>query len=147
MTPARIAAAIAVLAAVGFCRTAYYHFVAEPRHERPLPGPPIDDQFRALLPLLPRSGEVGYVTDEPILTTPGFEYQGAKQRFLQMQYALAPLVLRYDDDRAALVVANVADPARLGEVLRAHGLAAVAQAGPTTVVAKAVANAVARPTP
>lgn len=136
MTPARIAAVIAALAAVGFCRTAYFHFSSEPRRERPIPGPPIDDQFRALLPLLPREGEVGYVTDEPILTAPGFEYQGAKQRFLQMQYALAPLVLRYDDDRAPVVVANVADAAHLGEVLRAHGLVAVAQAGPATAVAR-----------
>ena len=136
MTPARIAAAIAVLAAVGFCRTAYFHFVAEPLHEQPIPGSPIDDQFRALLPLLPRAGEVGYVTDEPILMAPGFEYQGAKQRFLQLQYAVAPLVLRYDDDGAALVVANVADPARLEAVLRAHGLVVVARAGPSTAVAR-----------
>jgi hypothetical protein len=127
---------IAALAVVGFCRTAYFHFVSEPRYERPIPGPPIDAQFRALLPLLPRTGEAGYVTDEPVLQTPGFEYQGAKQRFLQMQYALAPLVLRYDDDRAPLVIAHVADPAHLDEVLRAHGLAAIARAGPTTAVAR-----------
>ena len=136
MTQSRVAAVIAVLAAVGFCRTAYFHFLSEPRHEQPLPGPPLDDQFRALLPLLPRSGEVGYVTDEPILTAPGVEFQGAKQRFLQMQYALAPLVLRYDDAGASLVVANVADPARLDQVLRAHGLVAVARAGPSTAVAR-----------
>ena len=136
MTQARVAAVIAALAAVGFVRTAYFHFVAEPRHERPIPGPPIDDQFRALLPLLPRSGEVGYVTDEPILKGPGFEYQGAKQRFLQMQYALAPLILRYDDDRAPLVVANVAEAARLAGVLAAHRLTVVAQVGPSTAVAR-----------
>lgn len=136
MTPSRVAAVIALLSAVGFSRTAYFHFVSEPLRERPIPGPPIDQQFRALLPLLPRSGEVGYVTDEPILTTPGFEFQGAKQRFLQMQYALAPVVLRYGDDRAPLVVANVADPAHLDQVLRAHGLAVVAQAGPSTAVAR-----------
>jgi hypothetical protein len=133
---ARVAAVIAALAAVGFCRTAYFHFVSEPARERPIPGPPIDAQFRALAPLLPRAGEVGYVTDEPILQVPGFEYQGAKQRFMQMQYALAPLVLRYDDDRTPLVVANVADPAHLEEVLRAHGLSVVAQPGPSTVVAR-----------
>lgn len=136
MTLLRVATAIAVLSAVGFCRTAYFHFVSEPQRERPIPGPPIDDQFRALLPILPRSGEVGYVTDEPIRMSPGFEFQGAKQRFLQMQYALAPLVLRYDDDRAQLVVANVADPAHLDAVLRAHGLALLARAGPATVVAR-----------
>jgi hypothetical protein len=136
VTQGRVAAVIAALAVVGFCRTAYFHFVSEPRRERPIPGPPIDAQFRALLPLLPRTGEAGYVTDEPVLQTPGFEYQGAKQRFLQMQYALAPLVLRYDDDRAPLVIAHVADPAHLDEVLRAHGLAAIARAGPTTAVAR-----------
>jgi hypothetical protein len=136
VTQGRVAAVIAALAVVGFCRTAYFHFVSEPRRERPIPGPPIDAQFRALLPLLPRTGEAGYVTDEPVLKVPGFEYQGAKQRFLQMQYALAPLVLRYDDDRAPLVIAHVADPAHLDEVLRAHGLAAIARAGPTTAVAR-----------
>ncbi len=136
MRQGRVAAAIAALAVAGFCRTAYFHFVSEPLHERPIPGPPIDSQFRALLPLLPREGEVGYVTDEPVLKTPGFEYQSAKQRFLQMQYAIAPLVLRYDDDRAALVIANVADPARLDGVLRAHGLSMIARAGPSTAVAR-----------
>lgn len=136
MTQGRVAAVIAALAVIGFCRTAYFHFVSEPRNERPIPGPPIDAQFRALLPLLPRSGEAGYVTDEPLLLRPGFEYQGAKQRFLQMQYALAPLVLRYDDDRAPLVIAHVAHPAHLDAVLRAHGLEAIARAGPTTAVAR-----------
>lgn len=136
MTQARVAGIIAALAAVGLCRSAYFHFLAEPARERPIPGPPIDDQFRALLALLPRSGEVGYVTDEPILLVPGREFQGAKQRFLQMQYALAPLVLRYGDDHAAMVVANVADPSRLGDVLREHGLKVVAQAGPSTAVAR-----------
>ena len=68
--------------------------------------------------------------------TPGFEYQGAKQRFLQMQYAIVPVVLRYDDDRAPLVVVNVADPAHLDGMLRAHGLQLLAQAGPATAVAR-----------
>jgi len=136
VTQARVCAVIAALAAVGLLRIAYFHFVSDPRHEQPIPGAPIDDQFRALLPLLPRAGEVGYVTDEPVLKVPGFEYQGAKQRFLQMQYALAPLVLRYDDDRAPLVIANVADSARLPGVLEAHRLALVARSSPSTVVAR-----------
>jgi hypothetical protein len=136
VTQGRVAAVIAALAVAGFLRTAYFHFVSEPRHEQPIPGPPLDAQFQALLPLLPREGEVGYVTDEPVLKTPGFEYQGAKQRFLQMQYAIAPLVLRYDDDRAALVIANVGDPARLEGVLRAHALSVIARAGPFTAVAR-----------
>ena len=136
MTQARIAAMIAVLSAVGFARTAYFHFVSEPLRERPIPGPPIDDQFRALLPLLPRSGEAGYVTDDPILASPGVEFQAAKQRFLQMQYAVAPLILRYGDDRVPLVIAHVGDPAHLEGVLREHGLVVVARPGPVTALAR-----------
>lgn len=136
MTSGRVAGVIAALALVGSLRTAYFHFVSEPRHEWPIPGPPSDHQFGALKALLPREGEVGYVTDEPILMTPGFEFQAAKQRFLKMQYALAPLVLRYDEDRAPLVVVNVADPAQLEPVMRAHGLTLVTRAGPATAVAR-----------
>ena len=43
MNQARLAAVIAALAAVGFCREAYFHFWSEPHYERPIPGPPIDD--------------------------------------------------------------------------------------------------------
>ena len=136
MSAARVAAVIAALSAVGLARTAYFHFVSEPRWERPIPGPPIDGQFSALLPLLPRSGEVGYVTDEPILLQPGRELQGAKQRFLQMQYSLAPVILRYDQDRLPLVIANVADPQRLSDVLRRHDLSLVAQVTPSLAVAR-----------
>lgn len=136
MTQGRAAAVILALSAVGFCRTAYFHFVSEPRHGTPLPGDPVDRQYLPLLPLLPRSGEVGYVTDEPILLGPGREIQGAKQRFLQLQYAVAPLVLRYGDDRAPLVVANVGDPARLAGVLAEHGLVELARTSPVTALAR-----------
>lgn len=136
MTQARVAAVVAALALVGASRTAYFHFVSEPRHEWPIPGPPIDGQFRKLRPLLPREGKVGYVTDEPMLKTPGFEYQGAKQRFLQTQYALAPLVMRYDEDRLPLVIANVAEADHLDSVLRDHGLSLIARVGPTMAVAR-----------
>ena len=136
MSQARLAAAIAALAAVGFCREAYFHFWAEPHYERPIPGPPIDSDFRALRQMLPPSGEVGYVTDEPVLKSPGSEFQAAKQHFLQMQYALAPIVLRYDEDRAPLVIANVLDEARLADVLRTHGLVLTAQIGPRTALAR-----------
>lgn len=136
MSAARVAAVIAALSAVGLCRTAWFHFIVEPHVERPIPGPPIDDQFRALVPLLPRSGEVGYVTDEPILLQPGRELQGAKQRFLQMQYSLAPVILRYDQDRLPLVIVNVADPQRLSDVLRSHALTVVTQVAPNLAVAE-----------
>lgn len=137
MTERRIAAAILALAAIGFCREGYFHFFAEPRFEqRPFPGEPLDAAFAKLRTLLPASGEVGYVTDEPILLSPGNEIESAKGRFLKMQYSVAPVVLRYGDDRASVVVANVADPAQLNQVLAAHGLVAVARAGPATAVAR-----------
>jgi hypothetical protein len=79
---------------------------------------------------------MGYVTDEPLLLEPGNEIESAKGRFLHVQYAIAPLVLCYGDDRAPLVVANVADPARLDEVLRAHRLSLVARVRPATAVAR-----------
>ena len=136
MSQARLAAAIAALAAVGFCREAYFHFWSEPHYERPIPGPPIDDEFRALRAALPRSGEVGYVTDQPLLKSPGFELQAATQQFLQMQYAIAPVILRYDDDRTPLVIANVGDESKLAEVLRAHRLDLTTQIGPRTALAR-----------
>ena len=53
-----------------------------------------------------------------------------------MQYAIAPVILRYDDDRAPLVIANVLDEARLAGVLRTHGLVLTARIGPRTAVAR-----------
>ena len=134
MTERRLAAAIVALAAVGFCREAYFHFVAEPRVEPARPR--IDDELRPLKAALPASGEVGYVTDEPVLTEPGRESEPAKQRFLQMQYALAPLVLRYDDARAPIVIASVLDEAHLAPVVQARGLTVVQQVGPRIAVTR-----------
>ena len=49
-------------------------------------------------------------------------------------FALAPLVLRYDDDHAPLVVANLADPAKLPEILLQKRLIVIAEAGPGIAV-------------
>jgi hypothetical protein len=122
----RLAAAIVALAAVGFCREAYFHFWSEPRNEPR--RPPIDTKFAPLFVWLPRDGEAGYVTDDPIGTESG------KRRFLETQYALAPIVLRYGDGRAPLVVANVADPSDLDALLA--GRTVVARAGPGIAAAK-----------
>jgi hypothetical protein len=132
----RLAAAIVALAAVGFCRQAYFHFWVEPHVERPIPGPPIEDEFLSLRAALPPSGEVGYVTDEPILKEPGREFQAAKQRFLQIQYSLVPLVVRYDDDRAPLVIASVLDEKNLPSVLQSRGLTVVTQVAPRIAIAR-----------
>ena len=124
MNERRLAAAIVALAAVGFCREAYVHFWSEPRHEPR--RPPIDEKLAPLLQIAPRSGEAGYVSDEPIETEAG------KRRFLETQYALAPLVLRYGDARAPVVIANVADPSRLDALLAGRR---AARAGPGLAVA------------
>ena len=128
MTPARLAAAIAALAAVGFCREAYFHFVAEPRLDAWHRS--IDVKYEALRERLPGAGEIGYVSDDPI------EGETGKRRFLETQYALAPLVLRSGDARAAVVVVNVFDPSRLGELLAARRLELVERVGVGTAVAR-----------
>ncbi len=121
MSERRVAAALAALAAVGFCREAYFHFVAEPRAEPPRIA--IDDKFSAVAERVPREGEAGYLSDDPIETEQG------KRRFLEMQYALAPLVLRYGDDRAPLVLVDVMDPSRLPELVARHALELVERVG------------------
>jgi hypothetical protein len=55
---------------------------------------------------------------------------------LQAQFALAPLVLRYDDARAPLVIANLADPEKLPELLQRRGLELVETAGPGLALAR-----------
>jgi len=122
----RLVGAILALAAVGFGREVYFHFWSEPRHEPR--RPPIDEKFVPLFASLPRQGEAGYVTDDPIETEAG------KRRFLETQYALAPLVLRYGDAGEPLLVANVADPSHLDALL--GGRLVIARAGPGIAAAK-----------
>jgi len=94
-----------------------------------------NEELRALATLLPARGEVGYVTDEPI-QSPGGEWQGPKQRFLQLQYAVAPVVLRYDEDRAPLVLVNATSEKSLKELVARHGLVVVARVSSGLAVAR-----------
>jgi hypothetical protein len=126
----------ATLAVVGLCREMYVHFVVEAPTDLFRKHPAFDAEYRLLRTLLPASGEIGYVTDVPILTRPGSEWQGPKQRFLQTQYALAPLVLRYDDDRASFVLVNVSDAAHLDEMLRRHSLELIARVSPGVLLTR-----------
>jgi len=134
VTRERITAAVAVLALVGLLRSAWFHFVSEPLHD--VRRERIDPRYAPVKPLLPATGEVGYVCDVPMLPWPaGFDDSPVGNRmYEQAQYALAPLILRYDDRRAPLVVANLADPARLPEVLQRTGLVLVAEPRPGTAV-------------
>jgi hypothetical protein len=130
----RVTTAVAVLAAVGILRILFLHFVSEPLHDPP--RVPIDPRYAAVRRLVP-SGEAGYVSDLPVAVRLGEDPAAPGTRmFLQAQYALAPVVLRYDDARAPVVIANVADPAKLPELLRRRSLALVEEAAPGLAVAR-----------
>jgi hypothetical protein len=130
----RTTAAIVALAAIGMLRILWFHFVSEPRHEPP--RPPIDLRYQALRQLV-RSGEAGYVSDLPAAVRLGDDPSAVGTRmYLQAQFALAPVVLRYDDARAAVVIANVSDPGALPDLLRQRGLELVAEAGPGLALAR-----------
>lgn len=132
-TPRRIALALSLLAAVGILRILFLHFLSEPRHEPA--REPIDLRYQALRPLLP-AGEAGYVSDQPAVELRGDTPTIGTRMYLQAQFALAPLVLRYDDARADLVVANLADPAKLPDLLRSRSLVLVAEPAPGLAIAR-----------
>jgi len=123
--PLRTAArVVALLAAIGFAREAWFHLVSEPVCRLGARGPRAEERYTAVRATLPPAGRIGYVSDEPISVRPGafhadewgtWLYQGA-------QYALAPLVLVVGDASTSIVLANVKDPARLEAVAREHGL-------------------------
>ena len=114
MNRQRLTAAVVALSALGLCRVAYFHFVVEPT-EHPLRR--IDQELRALVEALPREGEVGYVSDVPMEGSDHEVDEVAKRSFLQAQYAVAPVILRYDDATLPLVVVELAHPERLEQVL------------------------------
>jgi hypothetical protein len=122
----RVVRAIVALALLGLCRIAWLHFHVEgERHPR------LDDQYAALRAAMPSIGEAGYLSDAPPSRDP--EAPGNKL-YEQAQYALAPLILHSGDDRAALVIAVVADPAALEPLAAAHGLRVVKRPAPNFAV-------------
>ena len=126
--------AVCALAAVGLCRSVWFHAVVESRDAR---EPRSDLRYQRARGLLAGSAVAGYVSDEPVDTAPGeVAHLLSTKRYQQALYALAPVVLRYGDDRAPLVLANLGDPARMDAVLREHHLEAVALLGPGLAVAK-----------
>jgi hypothetical protein len=133
VTLRRITAAVAVLAAVGMARTAWLHFVSEPRHGAGRAR--IDPRYAAVRPLLPASGHIGYVSDLPPASRLGeMGDERGTELYIQAQYALAPLVLRPDDSAAALVLANLVEAARLRELAGERRLSVIAVAGPGVAV-------------
>ncbi|MFL5308921.1 MAG: hypothetical protein ACJ79H_00570 [Myxococcales bacterium] len=124
--PLRTAArAVALLAAVGLAREAYFHLVSEPAwHLRDRRPPRSDERYRAVRAALPASGRVGYLSDEPVSARPGVREADEWGTWLYQsaQYALAPVVLVVGEARTELVLANLKEPGRLEAVARAHGL-------------------------
>jgi hypothetical protein len=134
VTRERITAAVAMLAVVGMLRSVWLHFVSEPLHD--VRRERIDPRYAPAKALLPSTGEIGYVSDAPVATGPeSIEATHVGTRLLeQAQYALAPLVLRYGDDRASFILANLADPANLGTIARERRLVVIAEPSPGTAV-------------
>ena len=127
-------AAILALAAIGLWRAGYFQLAVE-RHRAP--AAPIDDRYRSLRAWLPPAGEVGYVSDRRVAHLPGeYESSPGTRMYVEAQYALAPLVLKVDEDRAALVVANVADAGALPGLLAQRKLRMVVLAGPGVALAR-----------
>ena len=118
--------AVAALALAGAAREAWFHLVSEPvsqlasaaREKRPEAG------YAEVRQLLPRTGRLGYLTDLPVSTAPGAREEQELGTWLYQQtaYALAPLIVVYGDARTDPVLACVADPGRLDDLARRHGL-------------------------
>ena len=134
MRSRRVTATMVALAAVGMLRILWLHFASEPRNEPR--RTPIDVRYAALRPVVP-TGEAGYVSDLPAAVHLGEDAATLGTRmYLHAQFALAPVVLRYDDDRAPLVIVNLHDPSRLPDLMETRGLELVAQVEAGLAVAR-----------
>jgi len=129
-----LTAAILVLAVAGAGREAWFHFHVEP--DRPVRH--LDQEYSDLLPLLPRQGEAGYVSDISMAETrsPSEVNEEGKGRYLETQYAVAPLILRFGDASLPLVVVHFEDRAALQPTLDAHRLVLAGPVGRHTALAR-----------
>ncbi len=128
-TPAALAAVVALSlwASLGFYRSA--RVFAEANMDRH----GIETQqarFRDVLPLLPESAVVGYLSDVPF-----GEIRGSTA-FYGAQYALAPRILApvAGKHRADWVLGNFAKPADYVSIAQRHGLVVVKDFGRGVVV-------------
>jgi hypothetical protein len=128
--PLRTAAgAVAVLAAVGIARETWFHLFSEPVWNLPaaMRAPRAEERYRAVRVAIPRSGRVGYVSDEPVTMRPDAPAPDEWGTWLyqEAQYALAPVVLVVGDTRTDIVLANLKHADHLAAVARRHGLRVV----------------------
>jgi hypothetical protein len=103
----------AALCAVGLGRLADFDLVARPRW---LHGVAIDQRYRELLSALPATGQIGYLTDEPLPDPLSSE------RYTQAQFALAPRELWVGDAGVDLWLADLADPRSLDRICQERSL-------------------------
>jgi hypothetical protein len=120
------ALAVAILAAVGFAREAWFHLVSEPIWNLPARArePRPEERYRTVRVALPPAGRVGYVSDEPISDVAGAlaPDEWGTWLYQEAQYALAPVVLVVGETSTPVVLANLKDAGRLEEIARAHHL-------------------------
>jgi hypothetical protein len=125
---------IVALAAIAMLRIFWLHFISEPAHE-PMRAR-IDRRYEGVREVV--SGRVaGYISDLPAAVHFGEDPTTLGTRmYLEAQFGLAPILLRHGDDRAQIVIVNVADPSRLPELLRRHQLVLQAEPAPGLAVAR-----------
>src|SRR5438309_5189393 len=133
---------VAVLAAVGLAREAWFHLWSERIWELPavLSAPRAEERYRAVRSALPGSGRVGYITDEPVNMRPGILAPDRWGTWLyqEAQYALAPVVLVVGDTKTEMVLANLKNAKNLEAIARDHRLRVVQQfeAGSVAVLSR-----------
>jgi len=117
------------VALAGVLRGTSVHLWKE-RSLRGVPTTRIDPRYAQLAAVLPPTGRLGYVSDEPLDTGRG------GRLYFDALYALAPRVLSPDAHGHRLVVANVFEPASIERLSRQHGLLPVAVFGGTALLEK-----------
>lgn len=134
-TAARI---VTALATVGLLREVWFHCIAERVWTLPAAAraPRIDQRYALARAALPRTGRVGYVSGEPASIRPGERPLPGNVRYQRALYALAPVVLRFDDAGQPLVLVDASDARTASDLCASRGLSLEAQLGDGVAVAR-----------
>jgi hypothetical protein len=121
--------AVIASAAAGLLPHVFFEFNHQLRKLNKMGSQAIDPRYAAATQLIPREErEIGYVTDASAVTMTG------KTLFSHAQYAFAPhLVIATDKDPHVIV--NLANPRRMDEICKSHGLRPVAILGGGVAIA------------
>jgi hypothetical protein len=131
---------VLALAAVGLGRQIWFHCFVEGIWTLPVAARSVrpDARYAPVRALLPRSGTVGYLTDEPVVLRPGRLPTRGNERYEEALYALAPLILRNGDAGQPLVLVDAGDPARADDLCARYGLAVEMRAATGIALARPV---------